>query len=228
MWLTRILPELISFFTLISYEEMPVLDWACTFLSKFSSRHQRIQHQDLERLAEADIKLLKAVLKGVRVTVSVPAGRRPARPIKDLIPNVGNYHFMKGDEETTIKVSSVVMVPAFLIMLFQDYFEEKYGFRLRYPRLFGICVNVQQKAIVPAEICTIVGGQMFKKVLMPEMMSEVLQHVTKNPRERIEAIERGVNGDVGILILDNERSSDVGAVPRLQELAIFLPDWYAS
>jgi len=54
---------------------------------------------------------------------------------------------------------------------------------------------VQSKTIVPAEICTIVGGQMFKKVLMPEMMSEVLQHVTKNPRERIDAIERGVKGD---------------------------------
>lgn len=207
---------------------MPVLDWACTFLSKFSTRHQRIQPQDLERLADADVKLLKAVLKGVRVTVSVPAGRRPARPIKDLISNVGNYHFMKGDEETTIKVRSVVEMSSFLSMHFQDYYEEKYGFRMKYPKLFGICVNVQRKVIVPAEICTIVGGQMFKKVLMPEMMAEVLQHVTRNPRERIEAIERGVNGEVSILILDNELSSDVGAVPRLQELAVFLPDWHGS
>ncbi len=97
----------VSFFTLVSYEEMPVLDWACTFLTKFAAgRHQRIQIQDLERLAEGDVKLLKNVLKGVRVTVTVPAGRRPARPIKDLVPNVGNYHFMKGDEETTIRVRS--------------------------------------------------------------------------------------------------------------------------
>jgi hypothetical protein len=90
---------------------MPVLDWACTFLSKFAKgRHQRIQIQDLERLDEPDIKLLKNILKGVRVTVSVPAGRRPARPIKDLEPNVGNFRFMKGDEETTIRVRSVVVV----------------------------------------------------------------------------------------------------------------------
>lgn len=90
---------------------MPVVDWACTFLSKFATgRHQRIQVQDLERLGEADVKLLKNVLKGVRVTVSVPAGRRPARPIKDLVPNVGNYHFMKGDEETTIRVCYVVVM----------------------------------------------------------------------------------------------------------------------
>jgi eukaryotic translation initiation factor 2C len=85
---------------------------------------------------------------------------------------------------------------ASLTVLPQDYYEEKYSLRLRYPRLFGICVNVQQKTIVPAEVCTIVGGQMFKKVLRPEHMSEVLQHVTRSPRERIEAIERGVNGDV--------------------------------
>lgn len=69
-----------------------------------------MQIQDLERLAEGDVRLLKAVLKGVRVTVSVPAGRRPARPIKDLIPNVGNYSFMKGDDETTIRVRSVIFV----------------------------------------------------------------------------------------------------------------------
>lgn len=60
---------------------------------------------------------------------------------------------------------------------------------------------MQQKTIVPAEVCTIVGGQMFRKVLMPEMMAEVLQHVTKNPRERIDAIERGVNSDVSDLTL---------------------------
>jgi hypothetical protein len=101
------------FFTLISYEEMPVLDWACTFLSKFASRRGRVQPQDLERLAESDMKLLKTVLKGVRVTVSVPANRRLARPIKDLVLNVGNYQFMKGDEETTIKVRSVTLLSGF-------------------------------------------------------------------------------------------------------------------
>jgi len=100
--------------TLTSYEEMPVLDWACTFLSKFSSRRQRVQIQDLERLAEGDIKLLKAVLKGVRVTVSVPPGRRLARPIKDLVPNVGNYQFMQGEDETTIKVCHAILLLALL------------------------------------------------------------------------------------------------------------------
>jgi hypothetical protein len=50
--------------------------------------------------------------------------------------------------------------------------------------------------MVPAEICTIMGGQMFKKVLRPEQMSEMLQHISRSPRERIETIERGVNSDV--------------------------------
>lgn len=164
----------------VVYEEIPVLDWACVFLSKFSHSRRRYQPPDLERLAPEDLKLLKGALKGVRITVTVPAGgRRPARPIKDLWPDAGNYAFMKGDEETTIK----------------DYYNDKYGFRLRFPRLFGIVVNVQQKTIVPVEICTIVGGQMYKKTLFPDQMSEILQHVTKNPRERIETIERGVQGD---------------------------------
>ncbi|KAH9011649.1 hypothetical protein EDB85DRAFT_1900869 [Lactarius pseudohatsudake] len=46
------------------------------------------------------------------------------------------------------------------------------------------------------EICTIVSGQMYKKVLFPEQMLEVLQHVAKIPRERLEVIERGFQGDV--------------------------------
>jgi hypothetical protein len=98
------------FSSLTSYEDMPVLEWACTFLSKFSSSRRRIQLQDLERLSETDVKLLRNILKGVRVTVSVPAGRRPARPIKDLVPNVGSYAFMKGDDETTIRVRSLIFV----------------------------------------------------------------------------------------------------------------------
>jgi hypothetical protein len=99
---------------LTSYEDMPVLDWACTYLSKFSSSRRRIQIQDLDRLSPDDVKLLKAVLRGVRVTVSVPAGRRPARPIKDLVPNIGGYAFMKGDEETTIRVCSVMLIMLYL------------------------------------------------------------------------------------------------------------------
>ncbi|KAH9010692.1 hypothetical protein EDB85DRAFT_1901760 [Lactarius pseudohatsudake] len=46
------------------------------------------------------------------------------------------------------------------------------------------------------EICTIVSGQMYKKVLFLEQMLEVLQHVAKIPREQLEAIERGFQGDV--------------------------------
>ena len=100
-----------------SYEEMPVVEWACAFLSKFSSsRHQRYQPHDLERLSPEDLKLLKNSLKGVRVTVTVPAGsRRPPRPIKDLWPDAGNYAFMKGEEETTIKVCLVIYLKKLLM-----------------------------------------------------------------------------------------------------------------
>ena len=97
-------------FLVTSYEELPVLDWACAFLSKFSPSRRRYQPQDLERLSQDDLKFLKSNLKNVRVTVSVPPGGRRARPIKDLYPDAGNYAFMKGEEETTIKVCSVIQV----------------------------------------------------------------------------------------------------------------------
>ncbi|KAH9003482.1 hypothetical protein EDB86DRAFT_2826614 [Lactarius hatsudake] len=42
----------------------------------------------------------------------------------------------------------------------------------------------------------VVSGQMYKKVLFPEQMLEVLQHVAKILRERIESTKRGVQGNV--------------------------------
>ncbi|KAI0272588.1 Piwi domain-containing protein [Gloeopeniophorella convolvens] len=161
----------------IVYDEMPVLDWACQFLSKFTlGRPRRYQVQDLARLSDEDFKLLKSVLKGVRVALSVPSGRRPTRPIKDLVKNVGGISFTKDGMETTI----------------QQYYRERYNYTLRNPNLLGLCVNVRDQIIFPAEICTIVGGQMYKKVLMPGLASEVLNHVTTRPDKRLEAIKAGV------------------------------------
>ncbi|KAH8986183.1 hypothetical protein EDB86DRAFT_2832776 [Lactarius hatsudake] len=42
----------------------------------------------------------------------------------------------------------------------------------------------------------VVSGQMYKKVLFPEQMLEVLQRVAKILCERIESIERGIQGNV--------------------------------
>ena len=64
---------------------------------------------------------------------------------------------MRGGEETAIRVRYVGDVG----IHFQNYYDEKCGSRLWYPKLFSTCVNVQQKAIVPAEICHF-GGQVFK------------------------------------------------------------------
>jgi hypothetical protein len=89
------------------------------------------------------------------------------------------------------------------------------GFNIR---VFGICVNLQQKAIVPTEICTIVGGQMFKN-LKAHARNDLGGPTTclQNPCELIEAIEQ-------ILFFDDKHSFDTGAIPRLQELAVFFPD----
>ncbi|KAH8984579.1 hypothetical protein EDB86DRAFT_2833500 [Lactarius hatsudake] len=51
------------------------------------------------------------------------------------------------------------------------------------------------KMVGAARTC-VISGQMYKKVLFLEQMSEVLQRVAKIPRERIESIERGVQGNV--------------------------------
>lgn len=72
--------------------------------------------------------------------------------------------------------------------------KNKYGLHLREPRAFG--VRIGRDAVVPAELCEIALGQVYKKKLDPADTTEFLRVSVMKPTERLAAIRNAVEGDV--------------------------------
>jgi eukaryotic translation initiation factor 2C len=61
--------------------------------------------------------------------------------------------------------------------------------------MFGILVGGKEKAIVfPAEVCTIIEGQIYKKKVPPESTPEVVKFATSKPDQRLATIQQGGGG----------------------------------
>ena len=60
--------------------------------------------------------------------------------------------------------------------------------------LFGVKIN--STAVIPAEFCQIVKGQIYKKKVPPELMKQVLDFAVKPPTERLNNVLDGVRGRV--------------------------------
>ncbi|EIM82440.1 Piwi-domain-containing protein [Stereum hirsutum FP-91666 SS1] len=123
-------------------------------------------------------KILRSVLKGVRVNVTVPVLRqpKPARPIKDIILRAGHHEFTADSQHWNVK----------------DYYDRTHRYRLKYPDLFGVVL--QGGAVIPAEICDIVPGQLFKRKIPAELMTDVHRFASKQPTQRLGDIIAGVQG----------------------------------
>ena len=57
--------------------------------------------------------------------------------------------------------------------------------------MFGILVGSKEKAIVfPAEVCTVVEGQIYKKKVPQELTPQVVKFATSAPSDRLAAIQQ--------------------------------------
>jgi hypothetical protein len=57
--------------------------------------------------------------------------------------------------------------------------------------MFGILVGSKEKAIVfPAEVCTVVEGQIYKKKVPQELTPQVVKFATSPPGDRLAAIQQ--------------------------------------
>ena len=81
-----------------------------------------------------------------------------------------------------------------LILIPQRYYQDVYNFRLQFPTIFT--VRLSETAVVPAEICHIAPGQLYKKKLTPEDQEEFLKFAQQRPGERLRDIKSAVNGPV--------------------------------
>ncbi|KAG7452836.1 Piwi-domain-containing protein [Guyanagaster necrorhizus] len=118
---------------------------------------------------------LERFFKGVRITVTSPATGRPyTKTIRGLQEEAGRFEFRKDGRSTTVEA----------------YFDAL-NRRIRYPHIIGLRLSSQDAEnaiIVPAELCEIVSGQMFKKRLPSDLTSDAVSFGTIPPDRRLLSI----------------------------------------
>ncbi|KAI1796003.1 Piwi-domain-containing protein [Ganoderma leucocontextum] len=118
---------------------------------------------------------LRSFLKGVRVKVVVAPGMK-ARPIADLVPRAALQEFDTETERITVEA----------------HFKRKYNLTVHHKECIG--VRLGRSAIIPAEFCEIVEGQLFKKKIPAHIQKEFLSFATQRPEHRLDAIRTAVGG----------------------------------
>ncbi|KZT69027.1 Piwi-domain-containing protein [Daedalea quercina L-15889] len=131
--------------------------------------------RQLDQISPQDFRRLKSHLKGVNVTVVTSRTGR-GRPIKDLVLNAGGYEFEKDGAVTTVRA----------------HYQQAHNRPLQHPRIFG--VRIGRDAVIPAELCRVLPGQLYRKKIPPEMGADFLKFATQKPDARLKAIEDAVSG----------------------------------
>ncbi|KAI0706856.1 Piwi domain-containing protein [Cerioporus squamosus] len=156
--------------------------------------------RELDNLSQPDYFRLRSHLKGVVVKIRISPNARP-RPITDLVREAGRQEFDKNGARCTVK----------------QHFESKYNEQVVYPGCVG--VRIGQSAIIPAEFCEIVPGQLFRKKLLPELQNDFLRIATERPERRLQAIQGAVNYDTfNWNTSDYIQDAGMGISPRMLEV----------
>ncbi|XP_055830297.1 protein argonaute 5-like [Solanum dulcamara] len=141
-------------------------------------------------MSDQDRLKVKKVLKGVKVEVSHQGIRRyrisglSNRPARELM-------FSVDGTEREISVA--------------DYFRQKYNIVLRYPMLPAIQSgsNLKKPVYLPMEICKIVSGQRYTKMLNSRQVTEMLKATCQRPNIR--------EGSIKTIVRANDYGNDAMA-----------------
>lgn len=60
----------------------------------------------------------------------------------------------------------------------------------------AVGVRLGRSAVIPAELCRIVPGQLFKKKIPAHLQPDFLKFATQRPDQRLRAIQTAVGGNV--------------------------------
>lgn len=148
---------------------------------------EMLRLRDRRDLARLDVghpqwNQLKAFLKKVKVSVSMFPKKKP-RPIFDIVPRGGSHTFMWNDRETTVA----------------EYFRRTHSETVADPAIFGVVLSSTRRDVVPAQFCSVVEGQLYKKRVSPEVTASVVRASDKPPKERLRLIAAAVSGQNTIL-----------------------------
>ncbi|KAJ6547112.1 Piwi domain-containing protein [Mycena capillaripes] len=157
------------------YESGPLLDIAMHLLNVRSTR-------DLTLSSERDpnFRKLQNHFKN-RLIKTKTTGER-TKTIHGIEPGpIGRYTFLKDGSNTTI----------------QEHFRAAYNISLAHPGTFGVRLsgrNAPFPVIVPAELCFILPGQLYKKRLPSTATAAAVDFATMQPRARMDTIVGGIGG----------------------------------
>ena len=153
-------------------EPLPVIDFVAQLLGKdvFS-----------RPLSDADRVKVKKALRGVKVEVTHRGNVRRKYRISGLTSQPTRELIFPVDEQMNMK--SVV-----------EYFQEMYGFTIRYSHLPCLQVGNQRKVnYLPMEACKIIGGQRYTKGLTDKQITSLLKVTCQRPRDRETDILQTIN-----------------------------------
>ncbi|KAH1254297.1 Protein argonaute PNH1 [Glycine max] len=144
-------------------EPLPVIDFVAQILGQ--DVHSKL-------LSDADRIKIKKALRGVKVEVTHRGNFRRKYRISGLTSQPTRELVFPLDEQMNMK--SVV-----------DYFQETYGFTIKYSHLPCLQVGSQRKVnYLPMEACKIVGGQRYTKGLNEKQITSLLKISCQRPREQ--------------------------------------------
>nr|WGH50461.1 argonaute 5 [Nicotiana benthamiana] len=153
------------------YESIYVHEYVARFLNL----------RDNRLMSDRDRIKVRRVLKGVKVEVSHQGIRRyrisglSAQPVKEIMFSI---------DGTGMKTSVV------------DYFRQKYNIVLRFPMFPAIQAGSDAKPVyLPMEICRIVPGQRFTKMLSGRQVTEMLKATCQRPADREKSIGKIVSSN---------------------------------
>ncbi|KAH0664390.1 hypothetical protein KY284_029321 [Solanum tuberosum] len=155
------------------------------FVSDYVLRHLNLRDDPQVRLSDQDHSKVRKVLKGVKVEAT-HQGRRYR--ITGLTPRPSRTMMFPVDgTETMVSVAA--------------YFQQKYSIVLTYPMLPALQCGSNAKAVyLPMEICKIVSGQRYTKMLNGRQVTEMLRATCQRPNER--------EGGIGKIVKANNYADD--------------------
>ncbi|KAJ8637677.1 hypothetical protein MRB53_011944 [Persea americana] len=144
-------------------EPLPVMEFVAQILSKDILSMP---------LSDADRIKVKKALRGVKVEVTHRGNVRRKYRVSGLTSRPTRELIFPVDDQMNMK--SVV-----------EYFQEMYGFTIRYSHLPCLQVGNQKKAnYLPMEACKIVEGQRYTKRLNEKQITSLLRVTCQRPREQ--------------------------------------------
>lgn len=154
----------------VYYKAQPLLEFARNILK---SRPESISVQARNQLRSEVI--------GLKIEVTHRGNQKRKYRIRDVSRvNAFQHEFEIENDDGTTKKSNVA-----------EYFESRYGMKLRYPNMPLIEVGSRKRPIhLPIEVCHIKGGERVNKKLQPAQTATMIKATAQKPHIRTSSIEK--------------------------------------